>query len=66
MVVQFALAVNGHSWPAEAVFDGPHDAGWYWNSSGDWLLNADRIWTAVFVFDTFWTLGRAALSRLRR
>lgn len=63
---QIILAFTGQSWPVEAVAGGPHDAEWFWNSSGDRLLNADRIWTAVFLLDTVWTGGRFVLRRLRR
>ncbi|MFE0023091.1 MFS transporter [Amycolatopsis sp. NPDC059021] len=61
VLAQGVLAFAGYSWPVEAVFGGPHDAGWFWNWSGHWLLNAGRIWTAVLVLDTVWTWGRFAL-----
>jgi len=57
--VQIALAFFGYSWLVEALFGGPHDAAWFWNSSGHWLLNLGRIWTAVFLLDTVWSLGKA-------
>ncbi|PRX50211.1 putative MFS family arabinose efflux permease [Prauserella shujinwangii] len=63
VVVQAALAVAGYSWPVETVFGGPHDPGWFWNSSGHWLLNAGRLWTAVLVVDTVWTWGAVLLRR---
>ncbi|ANN14949.1 MFS transporter [Amycolatopsis orientalis] len=63
VVVQAALAIAGRSWPVEALFGGPHDAGWFWNSSGHWLLNLGRIWTFVLVIDTCWTAGRALLEK---
>jgi hypothetical protein len=66
VVAQAALAVAGYSWPTEALFNGPHDAAWFWNSSGHWLLNLGRIWTAIFVLDTVWTLGRIFTARTSR
>ncbi|WP_410655564.1 MFS transporter [Amycolatopsis sp. lyj-112] len=63
VLAQAALAMAGYSWPVEALFGGAHDAGWYWNSSGHWLLNTGRIWTFVFVIDTAWTLGREVLKK---
>lgn len=63
VLAQAALAMAGYSWPVEALFGGAHDAGWYWNSSGHWLLNTGRIWTFVFVIDTVWTLGRVVLKK---
>ncbi|WP_410665670.1 MFS transporter [Amycolatopsis sp. lyj-84] len=63
VLAQAALAMAGYSWPVEALFGGPHDAGWFWNSSGHWLLNLGRIWTFVFVIDTVWTAGRALLKK---
>ncbi|GAA4537093.1 MFS transporter [Amycolatopsis samaneae] len=61
VLAQGALAFAGYSWPVEAIFGGPHEASWFWNWSGHWLLNAGRIWTAVLVLDTVWTWGRFAL-----
>ncbi|MEU6645250.1 MFS transporter [Saccharomonospora sp. NPDC046836] len=61
---QAVLAVLGFGWPVEAIFGGPHEAGWFWNSSGHWLLNASRIWCVIFVIDTMWTWG-AHLLRAR-
>ncbi|WP_181771969.1 MFS transporter [Amycolatopsis pittospori] len=63
VLAQGALAIAGYSWPVEALFGGPHDAEWYWNSSGHWLVNLGRIWTFVFVIDTVWSLGREVLKR---
>ncbi|WP_033293089.1 MFS transporter [Amycolatopsis jejuensis] len=65
LVVQVALAFAGYSWPVEAIFSGPHDSSWFWNSSGHWLLNVGRIWTAIFLLDTVWSLGKVLLSRRR-
>ncbi|MFJ8913084.1 MFS transporter [Amycolatopsis sp. NPDC102389] len=65
VVAQIALAIAGYSWPVEAVFGGPHDASWFWNSSGHWLLNIGRIWTAIFLLDTVWSLGKVFLTRRR-
>lgn len=65
VVAQAGLAVAGYSWPVEALLDGPHDAEWFWNSSGHWVLNAGRIWTALFVLDTVWSLGRAGVAARR-
>ncbi|WP_212754521.1 MFS transporter [Nakamurella aerolata] len=66
LIAQVGLGIAGYSWPLEALFGGPHDANWLWNDSGHWLLNVDRIWTAVLVLDTLYTLTRWALSRMRR
>ncbi|MFE5563542.1 MFS transporter [Amycolatopsis japonica] len=63
IVAQAALAVAGYSWPIEALFGEAHEAGWYWNSSGHWLLNLGRIWTFVLVIDTVWTFGRELLKK---
>lgn len=63
IVAQAALAVAGCSWPIEALFGEVHEAGWYWNSSGHWLLNLGRIWTFVLVIDTVWTFGRELLKK---
>ncbi|MFC3452232.1 MFS transporter [Amycolatopsis speibonae] len=63
VLAQGALAMAGYSWPVEALFGGAHDADWYWNSSGHWLLNLGRIWTFVLVIDTGWTAGRALLKK---
>ncbi|MEV6906961.1 MFS transporter [Amycolatopsis sp. NPDC051071] len=63
VLAQGVLAIAGYSWPVEALFGGPHDADWYWNSSGHWLLNLGRIWTFVFVIDTVWSLGRTVLKK---
>ncbi|WP_414942333.1 MFS transporter [Amycolatopsis sp. cmx-11-51] len=63
VLAQAALAMAGYSWPVEALFGGPHDAGWFWNSSGHWLVNLGRIWTFVFVIDTGWTAGREILKK---
>ncbi|MGO1056621.1 MFS transporter [Crossiella sp. CA198] len=65
LVAQVVLAVIGYSWPYEALFNGPHPAEWYWNSSGHLLLNIGRIWCAVFVIDTIYSVGRYAIFRLR-
>lgn len=66
VLAQVPLALFGYSWPVEAVVGGPHDATWFWNSSGDRLLDVGRIWTYVFVLDSAWTLGRALLAPVRR
>jgi DHA1 family multidrug resistance protein-like MFS transporter len=58
LVVHAALIFPGQSWPVEALFGGPHPAEWFWNDSGDWLINASRIWTYIFVLDCLWTLGK--------
>ena len=63
---QIVLGVAGYSWPVETVLGGPHGAEWYWNASGHWLVNADRIWTLVFLIDTVWSFGRAVWTRRRR
>ncbi|MFK0247482.1 MFS transporter [Amycolatopsis azurea] len=63
VLAQAALAMAGHSWPVEALFGEAHEAGWYWNWSGHWLLNLGRIWTFVLVIDTVWTIGRATLKK---
>ncbi|MGY1855765.1 MFS transporter [Modestobacter sp. SYSU DS0290] len=65
VVAQVPLAVSGHSWPYEALFGGPWPLDWYWNSSGHWLLNVDRIWTYVLVIDTVWSWGRVLAHRRR-
>jgi len=65
VVAQIGLAFAGYSWPVEAVFGGPHDGAWFWNSSGHWLLNLGRIWTAIFILDTIWSLGKVFLIRRR-
>ncbi len=65
LAAQAILAFAGYCWPVEAVTGGGHDAQWYWNFSGDRLLNADRIWTALFLLDTAWTAGRVARRRRR-
>lgn len=59
------LAFLGLSWPYEALFNGPHPLEWFWNSSGNWLLNVGRIWTVIFVIDTIWSLGRYGIHKLR-
>ncbi|OXM55387.1 MFS transporter [Amycolatopsis alba DSM 44262] len=63
VLAQVALAMAGYSWPVEALFGEAHEAGWYWNWSGHWLLNLGRIWTFVLVIDTVWTVGRALLKK---
>ncbi|MGW0517160.1 MFS transporter [Crossiella sp. NPDC003009] len=65
VVAQVVLAIIGYSWPYEAIFNGPHPAEWWWNSSGHLLLNLGRIWCAVFVVDTVWSVGRVLVYRLR-
>ncbi|SFP46037.1 hypothetical protein SAMN05421810_102651 [Amycolatopsis arida] len=66
VVGQGALAVFGYSWPVEAVFGGPHEAEWIWNSSGHWLLNVSRVWTLIWLVDTVWTWGAVLLTRRAR
>ncbi|GAA1216077.1 MFS transporter [Prauserella alba] len=66
VVAQIALGIAGYSWPVETVLGWPHEAEYFWNSSGHWLLNAGRIWTFIFVLDTVWSVGRALLSRRSR
>lgn len=66
VLAQIGLGFAGYSWPVEALFGGPHDANWLWNDSGHWLLNVDRIWTAVLVLDTLYTLVRWLLNSRRR
>ncbi|MEU9818604.1 MFS transporter [Pseudonocardia alni] len=65
VVAQAGLAVAGLSWPVEALLSGPHPAEWFWNTSGDLLLDAGRIWTLVLVLDGAWSVGRMLLSRRR-
>lgn len=63
VLAQGVLAVAGYNWPVEALFGGPHELEWYWNSSGHLLLNLGRIWTFIFVIDTVWSLGRLVLKK---
>lgn len=58
VAAQIVLAVLGLSWPLEAVGGGPHPPEWYWNSSGDQVLDIGRIWTFAFVLDCSWTAVR--------
>ncbi|WP_158881820.1 MFS transporter [Amycolatopsis anabasis] len=66
LIGQFALALFGYCWPIEAAFGGPHPWDWYWNFSGHWLLNADKIWCVIFVVDTLWTFGGLLFARVKR
>ncbi len=63
VLAQAAPAMAGYSWPVEALFGGPHEVDWYWNSSGHWLLDLGRIWTFVFVIDTVWSVGGVVLKK---
>ncbi|WP_277670371.1 MFS transporter [Saccharomonospora viridis] len=65
VVAQLVLIFLGYSWPYEAIVNGPHEAEWFYNSSGHWLLDVGRIWTAVLILDTLWTGGKIALNRVR-
>lgn len=65
VVAQIVLAVLGTSWPVAAVVDGPHPPEWFWNSSGDRVLDIGRIWTAVFLLDCAWTAAKVIHLRVR-